>query len=67
MASNDGKTKLYEVVRALTAMRLCKEDGNPSQILVRRKKADGTLDSEILPSPHPPKDPNEVDHGLEKG
>ena len=55
MASNDGKVKLYEVIKALTAMRLCKEDSTPSAILSRLKKEDGTLDNTIVPSPHPPK------------
>ena len=55
MASKDGKVKLYEVIKALSAMRLCKEDSAPSPILSRKKKDDGTLDTEIIPSPHPPK------------
>ena len=50
-----GKSKLYEVIKALSAMRLCKEDSKPSSVLVRKKKDDGTLDSEIFPAPHPPK------------
>ena len=55
LAAKGGKAKLYEVIKALSAMRLCKEDSAPSSILVRKKKDDGTLDSEILPAPHPPK------------
>ena len=57
MKTQDGKSKLYEVIKALSAMRLCKEDSKPSPILVRKKNADGTLSSEILPAPHPPKSP----------
>ena len=55
LAAKGGKAKLYEVIKALSAMRLCKEDSAPSSILVRKKKDDGTLDPEILPAPHPPK------------
>ena len=32
----DKKAKLYEVIKALSAMRLCKEDGVPNAILSRR-------------------------------
>ena len=54
MQSANGKTKLYEVIKALTAMRLTKEDSVPSNILSRMKKADGGLDPDhIIPSPHP--------------
>ena len=52
MAGGDGKTKLYEVLKALTAMRLCKEDSAPCSILSRRKNDDGSL-SDLTPSPHP--------------
>ena len=57
MKTQDGKSKLYEVIKALSAMRLCKEDSKPSPILVRKKKDDGSLDTEIVPAPHPPKTP----------
>lgn len=64
MTSPDGKIKLYEVLKALTAMRLCKEDSAPSQILSRKKNEDGSLDQVITPSPHPP--PKAEDEKAEK-
>ena len=33
-----GKTKLYEVIKALSAMRLTKEDGAPSPVVILSKE-----------------------------
>ena len=39
MQNAQAKKKLYEVVKALSAMKLCKEDCNPNAILARRVNA----------------------------
>ena len=36
LQANDGKGKLYTVIKALSAMRLTKEDGYPDAILARK-------------------------------
>ena len=36
LKSKDGQDKLYQVIKALSAMRLCKEDAVPNAILNRR-------------------------------
>ena len=53
----DKKAKLYEVIKALSAMRLCKEDNIPDAILCRRKspsvpeeQADSEQDIPYLPA-----------------
>ena len=33
------KSKLYEVIKALSAMRLCKEDSKPNAVLSRKVNA----------------------------
>ena len=41
----DKKAKLYEVIKALSAMRLCKEDNVPDAILCRRKAPAAAADN----------------------
>ena len=57
----DKKAKLYEVIKALSAMRLCKEDNMPDAILCRRKVADSEqpADSDIPFLPAMPKTQND--------
>ena len=45
----DKKAKLYEVIKALSAMRLCKEDNVPDAILCRRKQQNAPVESEGEP------------------
>lgn len=49
----DQKSKLYEVIKALSAMRLCKEDNKPDVVLCRRVDGgadDGSSSSLCVPA-----------------
>ena len=47
----EAKAKLYEVIKALSAMRLVKEDATPNAILARRKPdANGEIKSPYIPA-----------------